>query len=212
MPENAPRAIPIQTGLSQRKLPPTEQPAATGMMGAATLPAPSESDAVAWAEMLGKIGRQNCRLSAIVGRRATGGRSRGGGRMILEELEKERTRIARDLRRRPAAGGYQNSYRIGWRNPGDIKNPMADMTSPILKRLIEMCCRHNFSWPHRAGCTANPTSLIRYVLFVEWSMLLTAPPCAGPEGWLRPWMTTLAATTTGTTVRRLTSPPDRALG
>jgi hypothetical protein len=25
---------------------------------------------------------------------------------------------------------------------------MADMTSPILKRLIEMCCRHNFSWPH----------------------------------------------------------------
>jgi hypothetical protein len=25
---------------------------------------------------------------------------------------------------------------------------MASMTSPILKRLIEMCCRHRFSWPH----------------------------------------------------------------
>jgi hypothetical protein len=25
---------------------------------------------------------------------------------------------------------------------------MADMTSPILKRLFEMCCRHRFSWPH----------------------------------------------------------------
>jgi hypothetical protein len=22
------------------------------------------------------------------------------------------------------------------------------MTNPFLKRLIEMCCRHRFSWPH----------------------------------------------------------------
>jgi hypothetical protein len=25
---------------------------------------------------------------------------------------------------------------------------MTSMTTPILKRLIEMCCRHRFSWPH----------------------------------------------------------------
>ncbi len=25
---------------------------------------------------------------------------------------------------------------------------MATMSTPILKRLIEMCCRHRFSWPH----------------------------------------------------------------
>jgi hypothetical protein len=41
-----------------------------------------------------------------------------------------------------------DAYGVVWRSLSDIKNLMADMTSPILKRLIEMCCRHNFSWPH----------------------------------------------------------------
>src|SRR2546425_11038505 len=42
----------------------------------------------------------------------------------------------------------RQAHGVAWRNLGEIKNLMADMTSPILKRLIEMCCRHNFSWPH----------------------------------------------------------------
>jgi hypothetical protein len=42
----------------------------------------------------------------------------------------------------------RHTYRVAWRSVAEIKTLMADMTSPILKRLIEMCCRHNFSWPH----------------------------------------------------------------
>jgi hypothetical protein len=34
------------------------------------------------------------------------------------------------------------------RDLGEIENLMASMTSPILKRFFEMCCRHRFSWPH----------------------------------------------------------------
>jgi two-component system NarL family sensor kinase len=47
--------------------------------------------------MLARIGRQNCRLSAIIEQSGSRGQGSRAGRMILEELEKERTRIARDL-------------------------------------------------------------------------------------------------------------------
>jgi hypothetical protein len=40
------------------------------------------------------------------------------------------------------------SYRVVWRNLAEIERVIAGMTSPILKRFFEMCCRHNFSWPH----------------------------------------------------------------
>lgn len=55
-------------------------------------------ESAAWAEMLARIGRQNCRLNAVLERaRPRGQRARTSGRTILQELEKERTRIARDL-------------------------------------------------------------------------------------------------------------------
>jgi len=48
--------------------------------------------------MLAKIGRQNCRLNSVVERtQPRNTRPRAAGRTILQELEKERTRIARDL-------------------------------------------------------------------------------------------------------------------
>ena len=46
--------------------------------------------------MLSRIGRQNCRLSAVLGEVRPHGRARGA-KTVLEELEKERARIARDL-------------------------------------------------------------------------------------------------------------------
>lgn len=48
--------------------------------------------------MLARMGRQNCRLNDVVRRRRSRlERRRAGGSMLLEELEKERTRIAQDL-------------------------------------------------------------------------------------------------------------------
>lgn len=58
----------------------------------------SGRETAAWAEMLARIGRQNCRLNSLIERaRPRNQRARSAGRAILEELEKERTRIARDL-------------------------------------------------------------------------------------------------------------------
>ena len=47
--------------------------------------------------MLARIGRQNCRLSAIIEQNRPRGQTSHPGRIILDELEKERSRIARDL-------------------------------------------------------------------------------------------------------------------
>jgi len=60
-------------------------------------PQVNRDDNAAWAEMLARIGRQNCRLSAILEQGRPRGQQSQPGRIILEELEKERTRIARDL-------------------------------------------------------------------------------------------------------------------
>jgi len=53
----------------------------------------------------------------------------------------------------PAAYGQQTRLTrwhqgVVWKDLGEIERFTAGMTSPILKRFFEMCCRHNFSWPH----------------------------------------------------------------
>jgi len=52
------------------------------------------SDMTAWADMLSMIGRKNSRLYDFVVRAS---RPRSSGRVILRELERERSRIAREL-------------------------------------------------------------------------------------------------------------------
>jgi signal transduction histidine kinase len=57
------------------------------------------SEMVAWADMLSRIGQKNSRLFDLLVRdsRARGGASRASGRTIVRELERERSRIAREL-------------------------------------------------------------------------------------------------------------------
>lgn len=59
----------------------------------------SKLEMTAWVEMLARIGQKNTRLFDVVGRdiRPRAGAPRGSGATILRELERERSRIARDL-------------------------------------------------------------------------------------------------------------------
>lgn len=57
------------------------------------------SEIVAWAEMLSRIGQKNSRLYDVLARDSKARRSgpRNNGRAIVHELERERSRIAREL-------------------------------------------------------------------------------------------------------------------
>jgi two-component system sensor histidine kinase UhpB len=73
---------------------------------------------VAWADMLSRIGQKNSRLYGLVARNArprTAG-SRNSGRTIVRELERERSRIARELHAgagQPLAGIKLNLEMLG---------------------------------------------------------------------------------------------------
>jgi signal transduction histidine kinase len=59
----------------------------------------NRSEMIAWAEMLSRIGQKNSRLYDMLARNSTarGTGSRNTGRVIVRELERERSRIAREL-------------------------------------------------------------------------------------------------------------------
>jgi len=66
--------------------------------------------------------------------------------------------IARPMAKKLACSGTQG---VVVETLAKSENLMASMTSPILKRFFEMCCRHRFSC-RILECTAKPTSPTRY--------------------------------------------------
>jgi two-component system sensor histidine kinase UhpB len=63
------------------------------------MPETDKSEMVAWVDMLSRFGQKNSRLYDLLARQSgpRGARSRPSGRTILRELERERSRIAREL-------------------------------------------------------------------------------------------------------------------
>ncbi len=65
------------------------------------LPAPLRGEMAPWAEMLSKIGHKNSRLYQVISREfqppAESGDGKAARAVVLEELERERSRIAREL-------------------------------------------------------------------------------------------------------------------
>lgn len=87
MPENSSQANLILAGVigdKNRAVPPAEG---------------NRSEMIAWAEMLSRIGQKNSRLYDVLARDSMAGSagSRTTGRVIVRELERERSRIAREL-------------------------------------------------------------------------------------------------------------------
>ena len=77
------------TGVENRTAPPCGKGSSLG----------NKTDISAWADMLSMIGQKNSRLYNLLGRqpKPPGRESRNSGRAIVRELERERSRIAREL-------------------------------------------------------------------------------------------------------------------